>query len=186
MLELDKRIINKCHPYDCFSNVEEVSQYSNGWFSNNLEYFTNLDNTTFGPLTAITDSNYPFQSEKGFFKYFLPVCMVKIRSLKKEEIKFRPYTFEDFHQKVDKKKFRPFEMQEFKDNLPKMMFSDEVIHFRDKATDTKFSLKFVGEILDGSDWFVCLGTREYSLKELFEDFEYLDKDGEWNTFGVEE
>ena len=77
-------------------------------------------------------------------------------------------------------------MQEFKDNLPKMMLSDDVIHFRDKATDAKFSLKFVGEILDGSDWFVCLGTREYSLKELFEDFEYLDKDGGWNTFGVDE
>ena len=44
---------------------------------------------------------------------------------------------------------RPFGMQEFKDNLPNMMFSDEVIHFRDKATDTKFSLKYTGNILDG-------------------------------------
>jgi hypothetical protein len=24
------------------------------------------------------------------------------------------------------------------------------------------------------------------LGDLFENFEYLDKDGEWNTFGVEE
>ena len=85
-MELDKRIINNCHPYDCFSNTEEVSQYSNGWFSNNLEDFTNLDNIKFGPLTGTKDSDYPFQTDDGNFKYFLPYCMAKI-----VYVNFRPY-----------------------------------------------------------------------------------------------
>ena len=38
--------------------------------------------------------------------------------------------------------------------------------------------------MNSQDTVICLGSREYSLKDLFEKFEYLDKDGEWNTFGV--
>ena len=40
--------------------------------------------------------------------------------------------------------------------------------------------------MSSEDTVICLGSREYSLKDLFEKFEYLDKDGGWNTFGVEE
>ena len=31
---------------------------------------------------------------------------------------------------------------------------------------------------------ICLGSREYSVEDLFKNFEYLDKDGNWNVFGA--
>ena len=75
MLELDKRIISNAHPYDCFSNAEEVSQYSKGWFTNFLEDFTNLDNDTiiFDTLTEVKNSNYPFMAERLSINAFVRI-----------------------------------------------------------------------------------------------------------------
>ena len=165
-MKLDKRL--KISPFNCFDS-KQARRYIDkmGYFSNNLGDFSDLSKCKFGTLGSIhddTEQPYYMKENVTVNGFFVPETLVEPTK----------------HNK------RPFGMQEFKDNLPKMMFSDDLIHFRDKATDAKFSVKFVGEILDGSDWFVCLGTREYSLKELFEDFEYLDKDGGWNTFGVDE
>ena len=87
MLELDDRIISNAHPYDCFSNAEEVSQYSKGWFSNILEDFTNLDNDTiiFDTLTEVKNSNYPFMAEKGFYKFFLVGDILFIKDKESQE-----------------------------------------------------------------------------------------------------
>ena len=45
-MELDKRIINKSHPYNCFETAY-VKHLINkkGWFSNNLEDFANLESS---------------------------------------------------------------------------------------------------------------------------------------------
>ena len=165
-MNLDKRL--KISPFNCFDSKQARRFIDKmGYFSNNLGDFSDLTKCKFGTLGAIHDDlEQPYYMKENVTVngFFVPESLVEPTK----------------HNK------RPFGMYEFKDNLPKMMLSDDVIHFRDKATDTKFSVKFVGEILDGSDWFVCLGTREYTLKELFENYEYLDKDECWNTFGVEE
>lgn len=164
MLELDKRIINKCRPYDCFSNAEEVSQYSKGWFTNILEDFTNLDNDTiiFDTLTEVKNSNYPFMAEKGFYKFFLPECMVKehkktLRAY--NSVKELPFTVGDILFIKDK------ESQEF-----------------EKCTCSSISYR-----KNDSVSLISLGTTTYSTQELFEDYEWrFTETGDWKPFGVEE
>ena len=164
MLELDKRIINKCRPYDCFSNAEEVSQYSKGWFTNILEDFTNLDNDTiiFDTLTEVKNSNYPLMAEKGFYKFFLPECMVKehkktLRAY--NSVKELPFTVGDILFIKDK------ESQEF-----------------EKCTCSSISYR-----KNDSVSLISLGTTTYSTQELFEDYEWrFTETGDWKPFGVEE
>ena len=164
MLELDDRIISNAHPYDCFSNAEEVSQYSKGWFSNILEDFTNLDNDTiiFDTLTEVKNSNYPFMAEKGFYKFFLPECMVKehkktLRAY--NSVKELPFTVGDILFIKDK------ESQEF-----------------EKCICSSISYR-----KNDSVSLISLGTTTYSTQELFEDYEWrFTETGDWKPFGVEE
>ena len=162
MLELDKRIINKCRPYDCFSNAEEVSQYSKGWFTNILEDFTNLDNDTiiFDTLTEVKNSNYPFMAEKGFYKFFLPECMVKVQ-----------------------KKFRPY--QSVKD-LPFTV--GDVLFIKDKESPT-INKCICSSITCNDDRIslITLGTTAYSVQELFENYRWkFTETGDWKPFGEKE
>ena len=141
-MELDKRIINNYRPYDCFSNTEEVSQYSEGWFSNNLEDYTNLDNIKFGPLTAINDTSEPFQTEDGNFKYFLPYCMADI-----EYVKFKPY-------------------QSVKD-LPFTVGDIMFLKYKESPTIEKCICSCITTINDSdSISLITLGTTAYSVQEL--------------------
>ena len=164
MLELDDRIISNAHPYDCFSNAEEVSQYSKGWFTNFLEDFTNLDNDTiiFDTLTEVKNSNYPFMAEKGFYKFFLPECMVKehkktLRAY--NSVKELPFTVGDILFIKDK------ESQEF-----------------EKCICSSISYR-----KNDSVSLISLGTTTYSTQELFEDYEWrFTETGDWKPFGVEE
>lgn len=68
-----------------------------------------------------------------------------------------------------------------------MIFPDDLIHFRHNKTGyEEYAQRYNGYIVDGKTTFICLGSREYSLENLFKNFEFLDKDGEWNMFGVGE
>lgn len=162
MLELDKRIISNAHPYDCFSNAEEVSQYSKGWFTNFLEDFTNLDNDTiiFDTLTEVKNSNYPFMAEKGFFKFFLPECMAKVQK------KFRAY---------NSVKELPFTV-------------GDILFIKDKESPT-INKCICSSITCNDDRIslITLGTTAYSVQELFEDYEWrFTETGDWKPFGEKE
>lgn len=163
MLELDDRIISNAHPYDCFSNAEEVSQYSKGWFTNFLEDFTNLDNDTiiFDTLTEVKNSNYPFMAEKGFYKFFLPECMVKVYK------KYRPY---------NSVKELPFTV-------------GDILFIKDKESQEieKCTCSSVLYRKNDNISLISLGTTTYSVQELFEDYEWrFTETGDWKPFGVEE
>lgn len=163
-MELDKRIINKCHPYDCFSNTEVVSQYSRGWFSNNLEDYTNLDssNLVFATLTAINDTNTPYQNNKGDFKYFLPECMAKVYKVRQ----FCPY-------------------QSVKD-LPFTVGDIMFIKDKESPTINKCICSNITCINDSIS-LITLGTTAYSVQELFENYRWrFTETGDWKPFGVEE
>lgn len=153
-MKLDPRIKSLSDILTCF-DIEKAKEFigQKGYFEDYLDKYNSLEVSEYGTLTEVVDNEAPFKSDnKCHWRFFIPECLLE-----------------------NKKYSRPFSIIEFKGNLPKMMLSDEVIHFRDKATDAKFSVKFVGEILDGSDWFVCLGTREYSLKELLKTLNTLIK-----------
>ena len=162
MLELDKRIISNARPYDCFSNAEEVSQYSKGWFTNVLEDFANLDNTTFDTLTEVKNSKsaYPFITEKQFFKFFLPECMAKVQK------KFRAY---------DSVKELPFTV-------------GDVLFIKDKESPTinKCICSNITCINDSIS-LITLGTTAYSVQELFENYRWrFTETGDWKPFGEKE
>ena len=162
MLELDDRIISNAHPYDCFSNAEEVSQYSKGWFSNILEDFTNLDNDTiiFDTLTEVKNSNYPFMAEKGFYKFFLPECMVKVQK------KFRPYS----------------SVKELPFTVGDIMF----IKDKESPTINKCICSNIACINDSIS-LITLGTTAYSVQELFENYRWkFTETGDWKPFGEKE
>lgn len=163
MLELDDRIISNAHPYDCFSNAEVVSQYSNGWFSNDLEDFTNLDNTKFDTLTGVKNSKsvYPFMTEKAFYKFFLPECMVKVQK------KFRPY---------NSVKELPFTV-------------GDILFIKEKEYQEIEKCICLGILYEKNDKLplISLGTTTYSAQELFDDYEWrFSETGDWKPFGVEE
>ena len=162
MLELDKRRISNAHPYDCFSNAEEVSQYSKGWFTNFLEDFTNLDNDTiiFDTLTEVKNSNYPFMAEKGFYKFFLPECMVKVQK------KFRSYS----------------SVKELPFTVGDIMF----IKDKESPTINKCICSNIACINDSIS-LITLGTTAYSVQERFENYRWkFTETGDWKPFGEKE
>ena len=177
-MELDKRIKSKLDILTCF-DIEEAEKYigERGYFSNNLGDFSDLVNNRpkhgtleFGTLGAIhqdLDSPFYMQENVTVYDFFLPKSLI-------ESEKFS----------------RPFSLVEFKGNLPKMIFPDDLIHFRHKNNEnnefSEYAQRYNGYIVNSRATAICLGSREYTLGDLFAIFEYLDKDGEWNTFGVEE
>ena len=164
MLEFDDRIFSNACPYDCFSNAEIVSQYSRGWFSNNLEDFTNLDNNTvyFRELKGIKNSAYPFETKEGYFKYFLPECMVK----------------------ENKKALRAY------NSIKELPFTvGDILFIKDKETQDieKCICSSISYGKNDSVSLISLGTTTYSVQELFEDYEWrFTETGDWKSFGVEE
>lgn len=172
-MKLDDRIIN---PLEIYSPVNamlaQVYIGQSGIFSNDSQGFENLKNANLRVLTSLElREGYTkrFCGDGFWYEYFLPLTNVEP---KKEKV-FRPYT-----------------LQEFKGNLPKMIFPDDLIHFRNKNNEnnefSEYAQRYNGYIVNSRATAICLGSREYTLGDLFKNFEYLDKDGEWNTFGVEE
>jgi hypothetical protein len=160
-MKLDKRILGKCHPYDCFAEAD-VNQWVNkkGWFSNNLEDYANLESSkiVFDTLKAINDTNTPFQNETGNFKYFLPYCMARL-----EYATYRPY------QSV---KELPFT-------------TGDIIFLKDKESPTieKCICSNITSINDSIS-LITLGTTAYSAKELFENYQWkFTETGDFKVFG---
>ena len=165
-MELDKRIINGKRPLTCF-DIEEAEKYIGKlcYMCDEYNLFYQLNLIEPAILMGVEDCEIPFHNGQDKQAEFCLPC----EWIGKE------------------KKYRPYTLQEFKGNLPKMIFPDDLIHFRDKDTGfEEYAQRYNGYIMNSQDTVICLGSREYSLKDLFENFEYLDKDGEWNIFGVEE
>lgn len=137
--------------------------------SNSIEDFQDLDRCTKGIVDHL---NYPHgfavaleNGETFFFDFVIPASFVKV------EKSSRSYLTE----------------VEFENNLDKMILPDGLIHFRAKGCETRhYALRYNGYISSSRVTVICLGSREYSVEDLFKNFEYLDKDGNWNVFGVEE
>ena len=165
-MKLDDRIIN---PLEIYSPVNAMSAQvyigQNGIFSNDPQDFENLKNAE---LRVLTDLELREGYTKRFcgdgrfwYEYFLPLANVEP---KKEKV-FRPCTLDDFGLNIG-----------------------DLIRFRRKGdNDFETCTMYMGYIKNSGIVKVQLGTIYYSLKELFEDYEWFDKDSNtWEPFGVKE
>lgn len=135
--------------------------------SNSIGDFQDLDRCKKGIVDHINKYGFAVALENGetplfFFDFVIPASSVKVE-----------------------KTLKPYTVVEFENNLDKMIYSDGLIHFRPKGSKTQhYALRYNGYISNSRATVYCLGSREYSAEDLFKNFEYLDKDGNWNVFGI--
>ena len=160
-MELDKRF--NVLPFCCFG-AEKCTKYigKKGYFTNNIDFFKNIDFCIYGTLEEVyNDQADSFQMDnRKFFKYFIPEYFVKPK-----EKQYRPYTIEEFCNE-----------------------GFEIVVFRNKNDESiEYHVRYNGYIkYDNDVYLIIFGRKTYPLNELFDNFEYLDDDGEWKPFGVEE
>lgn len=164
-LKLDKRIPNKDCIFTCFdTECAELLLGKRGYFTNCYTLFENINSLVKGTLTKICDNsvNEKYYTNVGekYYSFFLPE-----QYLKPEEKIFRPYTLDEFGLHIG-----------------------DLIKFRRKD-DHNFEIctMYMGYKKKNGGVQVLLGNVHYSLKDLFEDYEWYDSDSNtWEIFGVEE
>ena len=161
-MELDKRF--KVLPFCCF-NAERCEKYINnlkGYFANEISSFCDINICKYGTLGSVLgdqqESFYMSETEESF-SFFIPEYFVKPK-----EKKYKPYTIEEFCNE-----------------------GFEIVVFRSKIDESpEYHVRYNGYIKYDNVYNIILGTISYTLSDLFENYEYLDDDGEWKPFGVEE
>lgn len=160
-MKLDERF--KVLPFCCLS-AEKCEKYigQKGYFTSNIALFKNIDLCIDGTLEAVHGDeaeSFEMRDNRKFYRYFIPECFVEPK-----EKKYRPYTIEEFCN------------EEF-----------EIVVFRSKYDKLpEYHVRYNGYIKYDNVYNFILGTISYTLSDLFEHYEYLDDDGEWKPFGVEE
>lgn len=179
-MELDKRILPGKKPLTCF-DTEQAQDFvgKKCYLTNDISTFANLDqfiekegcsNVTYAgvidTLTNIgTEVSMIFETTYLRWKFCIPCEWVKEE---KKEPKYRPYTIKDFE-----KAFLNGEFEDF-------------IIFRDKHDpDNIFTMRYNGNFKKGDFEYICLGAKNYSFEQLFENYEVADYDGDWQPFGIE-
>lgn len=169
-MKLDKKVKENAIIGHCF-NAEKMTKYigKECYFTDDLENFSDLTDSLKAVLKAvgpddgecyIVESEINRQPDELHYTFCLPAEFVE----EKKEKKYRPYTIEEFCNE-----------------------GFEIIVFREKNNPLmKYHVRYNGYIKGDIFYKVILGNISYTFKELFENFEYLDSDGEWKPFGVKE
>lgn len=170
-LELDKRIESLSDIFN-FSDVENAKEFEGqkGYFTNNIYFFKNIQSCKYGTLTNVySDVSYNTFCRKedgAYYEFFIPESF-----LKPKEKKYRPYTFKEF----------------------KNIFTiGQPIKYRRKGNvglENEIVLDGYSHEQRGDQIFtyIYIGVSDYTLQELFEEYEWQDPDtGDWDLFGVEE
>ena len=156
-MELDKRIINGKRPLTCF-DVEEAKKYIGKlcYMCDEYNLFYQLNLIEPAILMGVEDCEIPFHYGRDYQAEFCLPC--------------------DW---VTKEKYRPYTVKEFIDKFP----VGSIITFRSKAYRVIDTAMFISHC----EWdnTVLLCDSEYSLEELFEEYEYQNTLGKWVTFGVD-
>ena len=168
-MEYDKRIIcPKDNIQSCFSNTSEEDIYTGleGYFTDALSTFANLDNCYYGFLENIDwNSDYPFytrpvkENNLVHYAFFLPA-----RNVKPEEKKYRPF--------ANTKEF--FEKTGFEVGDTIHVLYDDGIEYH---------LMLVGW---SKDTLILGNMDKLNFKELFKWFKLWDGENKFIPFGVEE
>lgn len=166
-LKLDKRIPNPNCIFTCF-DTECAEQYigKQGYFTSCYSNFANINNLAKATLTNIGDKSVDGKyygtnvGEEMYYSFFLPEDY-----LKPEEKVFRPCTLDEFGLHIG-----------------------DLIRFRKKDNHNfEICTMYMGYIKNNGGVKVLLGNNYYSLRDLFEDYEWYDSDSNtWEMFGVEE
>ena len=165
-MKLDNKVKEDYIIFSCFG-TEQAKQYVDckGYFTNDIGDFSNLDDCYYGTLNVVDNNSSRSYLNKDFSRYFgffLPEKFVKQKQAKK---KYRPYTLEEFCNE-----------------------GFEVVVFRSKYDKSlEYHVRYNGYVkYDNGVYLIVFGNKLYPLNELFENYEYLDDDGEWKPFGVEQ
>lgn len=171
-MKLDKRIKSSSDILTSFDfDIEKAKQFldQKGYFADDLYCFVDLRSCSYGTLANILDDLYnTFQMEEDgiYHSYFIPE-----RFLKPKEKKYRPYT-----------------LQEFKD----IFTIGQPIKYRRKGNvglENEIVLDGYSHEQRGDQIFtyIFIGVEEYTLQELFENYEWQKHYTEdFQPFGVEE
>ena len=166
-MKLDKRILTGRKYWDCF-DTDTAMQFLNQkcYFGEDITDFENISKLPCSMLYSVDNSSAPYEYYKeGIFQcanFILPCAWVK------NELKYRPYTLEEFK---------------------KTFMLGQVIQFRAKNSGTDYLLVFNGfiEYHDGNEPIIVIGQLNYSFKELFNDYEWIDFESrEYQPFGVKD
>lgn len=162
-MKLDERF--KVLPFCCFS-AEKCVKYigHKGYFSNNIDFFKNIDLCIYGTLEAVHGDqaeSFEMRDNRKFYRYFIPECFVK-----QKEKQLRPYTLAEF--------------------LLIYKLGD-IVTFKCKYNDYKHVGIVTGYETDkeGEKAIIHIGSYTYPLSVLFTDCERINSDGEWVPFGME-
>lgn len=168
-MELDKRIkIGKTY-LDCF-DTDTAMQFvgKKCYFGGDVTDFADISKLTCTMLHSVDNSKAPYNYYKDGFlssaEFILPYAWVKERKAKK----YRPYSLEEFKERFN---------------------IGWIMRFRGKHSHAEYALIFNGyaDFHDGDEPVIVLGSNEYTLKELFEDYEWMEIGLEgYHPFGVEE
>ncbi|HIE2800151.1 TPA: hypothetical protein ACXLHF_004099 [Klebsiella pneumoniae] len=161
--ELDKRIKD-------FSDIQSYKQYDDkyvgeyGYFSDSIVGFSDLDSCTRSVLANIDEmggTDMIFDDDENYYRFFLPESLLK-------EVKYRPLTKDEF-------------MRMFNNGV-----FGQWITMKSIITEKEYYMQFTGCFTSELDIvYVCLGSLQFSLVNLFVDYRWKDSDGNWRVFGVE-
>ena len=177
-MELDKRIMSGKKPLNCF-DTEQAKEFigKKCYFSDEACDFMDLDKAGSDKFyiaelqniwTSKAVEDYCFADSSNDWRYILPCEWVK-EEKSEPEPKYRPYTIKDFE--------KAFLNDEF----------DDFIIFRDKHDPGNvYTMRYNGNYVRGKYEYICLGAKNYSFESLFENYEVVDHDGDWQPFGVKE
>lgn len=161
-MKLDERF--KVLPFCCFG-AEKCVKYigHKGYFSNNIDFFKNIDLCIYRTLEAVHGDqaeSFEMRDNRKFYRYFIPECFVKPK-----EKQFRPCTLDEFGLHIG-----------------------DLIRFRRKDDhNSEICTMYTGYVKYKGIVKVQLGAGYYAFEELFNKYEWFDKDSNtWEIFGVEE
>ena len=159
-MELDKRIINGKRPLTCF-DIEEAEKYIGKlcYMCDEYNLFYQLNLIEPAILMGVEDCEIPFHNgQDKQAEFCLPCEWVT------EEKQFRPCTLDDFGLHIG-----------------------DLIRFRRKDDhNIEVCTMYMGYMKNNGIVKVMLGNTYYSLEELFDNYEWFDKDSNtWEPFGVE-
>ena len=160
-MELDKRIINGKRPLTCF-DIEEAEKYIGKlcYMCDEYNLFYQLNLIEPAILMGVEDCEIPFHNgQDKQAEFCLPCDWVT------KEKQYRPCTLDDFGLHIG-----------------------DLIRFRRKDDhNIEVCTMYMGYMKNNGIVKVMLGNTYYSLEELFDNYEWFDKDSnKWEVFGVEE
>lgn len=162
-MQLDKRF--KVLPFCCFGAEKRVVTNhigEKGYFSNNIDFFKNIDLCIYGTLEALHGDqaeSFEMRDNRKFYRYFIPESLVKPK-----EKQYRPFTLNEF--------LHIYEL-------------GDIVTFRCKYNDHKYAGVVTGYEADKETAIMHIGCYSYTLSMLFADYERMNLEGEWVPFGVE-